>query len=116
MGHEILKDETLAAALADLPNWRENGGAIERRYRTSGWKATLMGANAVAHLAEAAWHHPDLMLSFSSLTVRLHTHDAGGITGKDIALARRIEALIGWNPAAEGFEGTPAAVGYIERD
>ena len=77
-----------------------------------------MAAGAVAHLAEAAWHHPELVLNYSSLEVRLNTHSAGGITDKDFELARRIEALVGWRPGAEGgpLEGVPDDVGYILPD
>jgi 4a-hydroxytetrahydrobiopterin dehydratase len=69
----------------------------------------MMAANAVAHLAEAAWHHPDIHLSYASLEVRLSTHTAKGITAKDYALASKIEALVFWQPGKEGgaLEGTP---------
>ena len=42
----------------ELPHWFYEDGWIRRRYKTSGWKGTLMAINAVGHLAEAAWHHP----------------------------------------------------------
>lgn len=112
-----------AAEIADLlagglARWRHADGALVRVYRTQNWKATLLAAGAVAHLAEAAWHHPELVLNYPSLEVRLNTHSAGGVTDKDFELAARIEAVVGWRPGAEGgaLEGTPADVGYVLPD
>jgi len=84
-------------------------GWIRRKYKTSGWKATLMVVNTVGHLAEAAWHHPDLTVSYAFVIVKLCTHDAKGITEKDFELAKKIESVIAWQPAKEGgaLTGTP---------
>ena len=94
---------------ADLPNWFFENGWIRRKYKTSGWKATLMVVNTIGHLAEAAWHHPDLTVSYAFVVVKLCTHDVKGISNKDFELAAKIEAVIGWQPALEGgaLEGTP---------
>jgi 4a-hydroxytetrahydrobiopterin dehydratase len=94
----------------DLPHWTLGGGFIRRKYRTHGWKSTLMVINAVGHLAEVAWHHPDIAASFDWVEVSLQNHDAGGITDKDFELARRIEDLVQWQPGREGgaLRGTPA--------
>lgn len=102
----------------DLARWRHADGAIVRVYRTKDWRATLLAAGAVAHLAEAAWHHPELILNYPSLEVRLNTHSASGITDKDFDLARKIEAVVGWRPGGEGgaLEGAPDNVGYILPD
>lgn len=105
-----LAENTVRRRLAaELPDWRLEGGHIERVYRTSGWRSSLLAANAIGHLAETAWHHPDLIVSFRTVTVRLMTHDSNGITDLDFALARKIEDLIGWRPAREGspLPGTP---------
>ena len=93
----------------DLPRWQLDDGCIVRKYRTEGWKGALMVANTVAHLAEAAWHHPDLVVTYGGVEVRLHSHDAKGITARDFELARRIEEVIHWQPAREGgsLTGTP---------
>ncbi len=82
----------------DLPHWTCSEGKLCRTFRTTGWKSTLMIANAIAFLAEAAWHHPDLMLGYGSIEVRLSDHEAGGISEKDFALAARIEALVFASP------------------
>ena len=79
------EDEAKARLAAELPHWYLEEGWIRRRYRTSSWKGTLMVINAVGHLAEAAWHHPDLTASYAWVEVRLMTHDHKGITDKDFA-------------------------------
>ncbi|MGH8550626.1 MAG: 4a-hydroxytetrahydrobiopterin dehydratase, partial [Methylococcales bacterium] len=70
---------------------------------------TLMVVNTVGHLAEAAFHHPDLTVSYAFVIVKLMNHAAKGITNKDFELARKIEEVIMWQPAKEGgsLEGTP---------
>ena len=101
--------EVRARLAAELPRWRYADGHIERVFATSGWRSSLLAANAIGHLAEAAWHHPDLIVSFRTVTARLMTHDSNGITDLDFALARKIEDTIGWRPAEEGspLPGTP---------
>ncbi len=93
----------------DLPRWKLADGMIVRRYKTGSWKATLMVINTIGHLAEAAWHHPDIKAAYSWVGVALMTHSAKGITDKDFALAAKIEDVVGWQPAKEGgpLEGTP---------
>jgi len=108
-GKRTLDDAEVAARLgAELPGWALEDGTIRRSYATAGWKATLMAAGAVAHLAEAAWHHPDLLLTWGSVEVRLRSHDVDGITERDLALAGRIDELLTWRPGAgDPFSGTP---------
>ena len=101
--------EIAARLSASLAHWSVKDGHLCRTYKTRNWPETLMLANAVGYLAEAAWHHPDLSASYASLEVRLMTHSAGGITEKDFELAQKIEALATWDPAGEGgaLEGRP---------
>lgn len=103
------EDEARVRLATELPFWRVEEGHLCRCYRTSGWKASLMVANAIGHLAEAAWHHPELCLAYGTVGVRLSTHKAGGLTDKDFALARKIEEVVHWEPAREGgaLRGTP---------
>ena len=113
--------EIAAHLSAHLPHWRYEGGWIRRRYKTNSWKGTLMVINAVGHLAEAAWHHPDLTASYAWVEVRLMSHDAKGITDKDFALAAKIEEFVQWNPGKSGgaLTGTPqddARFAYIKYD
>lgn len=119
MAGKVYTDDEIAARLArELPRWRHEDGAIVRTYRTASWKGTMLAAGAVAHLAEAAWHHPEMALNYSSLEVRLNTHDAGGITDKDFGLAAQIEQVVDWRPQGGALEGTPqdAASAYIRYD
>ena len=103
-------DEVNARLAAELPHWRYEDGWIRRKYRTEGWKGTLMVVNTVGHLAEAAWHHPDLAVSYAFVIVKLINHAAKGITDKDFALAKKIEEVIQWQPGKEGgpLTGTPS--------
>ena len=108
---EVYTTEEVEARLkAELPRWTFEDGWIRRKYKTGGWKGTLMVVNTVGHLAEVAWHHPDLNVSFAFVTVKLMNHAAKGITEKDFALAAKIEEVVMWQPGAvEGsaLEGTP---------
>jgi len=104
---KVYTEEEAAERLArELPTWYVERGWIRRRYRTYSWKGTLMVINTVGHLAEAAWHHPDITASYAWVEVRLRTHDHQGITDKDFALAKKIEEVIMWRPEPP-LEGTP---------
>ena len=106
----VYSEEEIAAKLGDeLPHWYYENGWIRRKYRTSGWKSTLMVINTVGHLAEAAWHHPDIAASYAFVIVKLQNHAAKGITDKDFELARKIEDVVHWEPGSAGgaLEGTP---------
>jgi 4a-hydroxytetrahydrobiopterin dehydratase len=109
-GEKTYSEPEIETRLRDeLPHWKYHEGWIRRRYKTNSWKGTLMVINAVGHLAEAAWHHPDLTASYAWVEVRLQTHTAKGITDKDFELARKIEEVVQWQPAKAGgaLEGTP---------
>jgi 4a-hydroxytetrahydrobiopterin dehydratase len=91
-----------------LDEWYYEDGWLRRKYNTDGWPTTLMLVNAIGYLAEAAWHHPDLSVSWGKLGVQLRTHDANGITDRDFELARKIEDIALWRPGPESaLEGTP---------
>jgi 4a-hydroxytetrahydrobiopterin dehydratase len=108
-------DEVVARLSAELPTWRLEAGSLRRTYQTGGWKGTIMLVSTVGHLAEAAWHHPDLAVSYARIVVKLRTHDARGITDKDFALAKKIEEVVMWQPGKEGngLDGTPPEAGYV---
>lgn len=114
-------EEEIAARLAaELPHWYYENGWIRRKYRTSGWKGTLMVINTVGHLAEAAWHHPDISASYAFVIVKLMNHAAKGVTDKDFELAAKIEDVVQWQPGAHdgALEGTPSdqRFAYIKYD
>jgi 4a-hydroxytetrahydrobiopterin dehydratase len=115
------EEEVTRRLQSELPHWYFENGWIRRRYKTNSWKGTLMVINAVGHLAEAAWHHPDITASYAWVEVRLMNHAAKGITEKDFQLARKIEEVVQWQPATEGgaLEGTPQTdmrFAYIKYD
>ncbi|MBM4208231.1 MAG: 4a-hydroxytetrahydrobiopterin dehydratase [Gammaproteobacteria bacterium] len=101
--------EVMARLQAELPHWYLENGWIRRKYKTSGWKSTLMVVNTIGHLAEAAFHHPDMTVSYAFVIVKLMTHSAKGITNKDFELAKKIEEVVLWQPGLAGgaLEGTP---------
>lgn len=103
-------EETEARLADELPSWHLEDGWIRRKYKTSGWKGTLMVVNTVGHLAEVAWHHPDLIVSYAFVTVKLMNHAVKGITDKDFELAKKIEEVVMWRPGTvedSALEGTP---------
>lgn len=115
------EDEIIARLEKDLPKWRLENGWIRRKYKTNSWKGTLMVINTVGHLAEAAWHHPDISASYAWVEVRLTNHAAKGVTDKDFELAKKIEDVVQWQPAKDGgaLEGTPATdqrFAYVKYD
>jgi len=113
--------EQIEARLAEeLPHWYYENGWIRRKYKTNSWKGTLMVVNTVGHLAEAAWHHPDLTVSYAFVIVKLMNHAAKGVTNKDFALAKKIEEVIQWNPGEDepDLDGVPddQRFAYIKYD
>ena len=87
-----LSDSEAAEHLGRLPGWERHGSAIRRTFSFADFGGAMAFVNRVAVLAEAADHHPDIDIRFSKVTLTLSTHDAGGLTGRDFALARKIEA------------------------
>ena len=104
----LLSDGEVQEALKDLPGWELKEGWIRRTYSTPGWPHTLLLVGTIGYLAEAAYHHPDLTVGYAKLTVKLQTHRVGGITGKDLALARLIDGVALWKPEPDSpLEGFP---------
>jgi len=86
-------DETqIAERLAALTGWQRVGDAIRRTWRFADFKQAMAFVNRVAEAAEAADHHPDILIEYSRVTLTLSTHDAGGLTTRDFDLAARLEA------------------------
>ena len=91
---ERLTDDEIEFRLADLPRWRRCGDALECHVTFPTFAAAIGFIAAAGTLAEAANHHPDIDLRWRKVFVRLTTHDAGGITVRDFALAAALDALI----------------------
>ena len=87
-----LDDAALAAALTRLSGWGRVGRAIEKTYRFPDFRAALAFVNRVGELAERQQHHPDIAIHYSEVTLALWSHDAGGITARDVKLAEAIDA------------------------
>jgi 4a-hydroxytetrahydrobiopterin dehydratase len=88
-----LSEEQIKRELAEVPGWTRSGDAITTTVTQKDFAAAMLYATAVGHLAEAANHHPDITIEWNKVTLTLSTHSAGGLTGADFALARRIGTL-----------------------
>lgn len=88
-----LDDVAIATALDDLADWQRRGDAIEKVFDRGNFVGAVDFVNAIVPMAEAANHHPDIAISWKDVTVTLSTHSEGGLTDKDFALAREIQAL-----------------------
>jgi 4a-hydroxytetrahydrobiopterin dehydratase len=80
-------------ALSSIPDWKQNGDMISRTFQFKDFPAAIKFVNAIADAAEQAWHHPDIDIRWNKVTLALTTHDAGGLTEKDFALAKRADEL-----------------------
>lgn len=89
-----LGESEIARALAELPRWRYDGGALRTTVLTRDFSSALALAVAIGDIANAANHHPDLGVHWGRLEVAWSTHDAPGVTGLDLAMARRCEPLL----------------------
>ena len=88
-----LRSEEVTQRLGALAGWSlgRGGGVIERTYVLPSFRAALAFVGFVGELAEAKNHHPDVDIRYNQVTLRLSTHDAGGITPKDFELARLVD-------------------------
>jgi 4a-hydroxytetrahydrobiopterin dehydratase len=96
----MLSDEERAEALKGLPEWRYDEGerAIRRDFRFADFAAAFAFMTRTAIAAEKADHHPDWSNSWNKVAVALSTHSAGGVTGKDIDLAKAMDGFAGGLP------------------
>lgn len=86
-----LSETEIKTSLADMPEWSELDGEIQRTFQFSDFDEAMRFVNRVAEQAEAAQHHPDILIRYNKVTLTLSTHDAGGITSKDFDLARQAD-------------------------
>ena len=90
-----LQESEIRSALTHLEGWRLDGNAIERLYHFDNFVKAMMFVNRVAAAAEEAGHHPDIIIAYNRVTLRLTTHDAGGITSNDVKMAETLNNLKG---------------------
>lgn len=87
-----LSDAEARAQLAALTGWAIEGDRLRKRYAHATFPAAIAFVNRVAELAEAADHHPDILIEYRHVTLTLTTHDEGGLSARDFSLAARIDA------------------------
>jgi 4a-hydroxytetrahydrobiopterin dehydratase len=92
--NQIKMDEArIILSLSALPDWKREGQIISRTFEFADFVAAMKFVNVVGDLAEQAQHHPDIDIRWNKVTLALTTHDAGGLTEKDFALARQCDSL-----------------------
>ena len=91
---ELLSMEDVAASLAELDDWAGDTNAITRTAKLGTFLGAIGVVDRVAVVAEEMDHHPDIDIRWRKLTFTCATHSAGGVTSKDITLARRIDEII----------------------
>jgi len=89
----LLTDDEVRQRLARLPDWTRQGDSITNVRKLAGFSAAMLYAAAIGHLAEAANHHPDVLIQWNKVTLTLSTHSEGGLTDADFNLAGQISAL-----------------------
>ena len=93
MSKPLLPDAAIERELAALSGWTRDGDEIVRTFDRGNFNGSIAFVNAIADAANVADHHPDIVIAWNSVTVRLSSHDAHGLTARDFALARTIDAL-----------------------
>jgi 4a-hydroxytetrahydrobiopterin dehydratase len=89
----LLEDSEVEARLADLSGWERDGEAIVKRFQRGDFVGSVGFVDDLVGPAEEIGHHPDLEISWDTVTVRLSTHSEGGLTAADFELASKIDAL-----------------------
>lgn len=88
-----MSPEQVQSHLSQAPGWALTDGAIQKRYEFADYHHTMAFVNALAWVAHAEDHHPDLLVSYSRCTVRFNTHSVGGISINDFICAAKVDAL-----------------------
>jgi 4a-hydroxytetrahydrobiopterin dehydratase len=88
----LLAQKEIEQELKSLHGWEWEGDAIEKQYSFGSFADSMKFANRVAALAEEQNHHPDILVSYTKVTLTLSSHDAGGLTARDFKLAKAVDA------------------------
>ncbi len=91
----VLEREKLDAEVASLDGWQVRDGALEKSFQNGDFSGSMAFLNRIADAANEADHHPDVTISWDTVTLRWVTHSEGGITENDVAMARKSDALAG---------------------
>ena len=89
----VLNREAFSERLKGLPEWTQAGKAIQRKYTFKTFVSAIAFVNELADAAEKAGHHPDITINYNEVGISLSTHSEGGVTEKDLALARQTEEI-----------------------
>jgi len=89
----LLDEAEIEARLAGLPGWERRGKAIAREFSCGDFVGSVRFIESLVEPAEAMGHHPDLELSWDTVTVTISTHSEGGLTANDFELAGKVDAL-----------------------
>jgi 4a-hydroxytetrahydrobiopterin dehydratase len=89
-----LGDDEIALALRDLPEWRHFADGLHKEFTFPGFRAAIAFIDRVAEKAVEAGHHPDIENHYNRVLLSLSTHEEGGVTEKDVALAAAIESVV----------------------
>ena len=89
----LLIDEEIDRRLRDLEGWEREGDAIARSFDRGDFVGSVRFVDAIVEPAEEMGHHPDLEISWATVTIRISSHSEGGLTAADFELAARIDAL-----------------------
>ena len=91
----ILNLSEITEALNNLPGWTARDNSIERVFQFKDFAGAMEFVNRIAAAAEAANHHPDILINYNRVTLTLTSHDAGGVTQRDIRMAGKINEVVG---------------------
>jgi 4a-hydroxytetrahydrobiopterin dehydratase len=91
---EKLSQDQIDTRMSDFPEWSVTGASLQRTFTFENFVEAMAFVNKVAEQAEDDQHHPDILIRYNKVTLTLSTHDAGGLTEKDFALARSIDRLL----------------------
>ena len=89
-----LEQDAVDGALTDISGWARSGDTIQRTFSFGGFPEAMEFVSRVAGLAEERQHHPNILIRYDKVMLTLSTHDAGGVTEKDLGMAREISEWV----------------------
>ena len=91
----VLNPSEMQVAMQSLPGWENRGDSIARVFQFADFVGAMVFVNKIAAAAEGANHHPDILINYNKVTLRLVSHDSGGVTQRDIRMAGKINEVAG---------------------
>jgi len=93
MERRLLNNDEIASGLANLKGWKAKDEKLKKKYEFSNFAESLAFVNRVGEIAESMDHHPDIKFGWGYAKISTTTHDRGGVTDVDVALAKKIDQL-----------------------